>query len=210
MNGSASFNGSSGCRARFRAPLPSSAAARATASEVARSPGNGRGCCFRRPSSRRALFFLLVGAFFALLAAFAPLPARLSRDPFPPLASCTARRLTGPRTGERKRNTQPTPGTGLPPTRRPSSKSHANFPWNSWNESFDRTVASALSATSRTKASPRPIVPAGAVRSSPALTASSNASCSDSWMRCPKVASTMTVACSDGFSARNARTASSS
>ena len=35
-----------------------------------------------------------------------------------------ARRLTGPRTGVRSRNTHPTPGTGLPPIRRPSSKTH--------------------------------------------------------------------------------------
>src|SRR5687768_13767797 len=40
------------------------------------------------------------------------------------LASLTDRRLMGPRTGERSMNTHPTWGTGLPPTRRPWSKSH--------------------------------------------------------------------------------------
>jgi hypothetical protein len=40
-------------------------------------------------------------------------------------ASRTARRLAGPRTGARSTNTQPTCGTGLPPIRRPSSKSQS-------------------------------------------------------------------------------------
>src|SRR4051812_20247330 len=39
----------------------------------------------------------------------------------PVRASLTDRRLAGPRTGVRSRNTQPRPGTGLPPMRRPSS-----------------------------------------------------------------------------------------
>ena len=52
-----------------------------------------------------------------------------------------ARRLTGPRTGTRATKTQPTPGTGLPPQRRPSANSHSWVAWNSWNESFERTVA---------------------------------------------------------------------
>src|SRR4051794_5021940 len=47
----------------------------------------------------------------------------------------TAMRLRGPRTGVRSMNTQPTPGTGFPPTSRPSSKSHSYSPWNYWNES---------------------------------------------------------------------------
>ncbi|HAB57009.1 MAG TPA: hypothetical protein DCE75_03050 [Acidimicrobiaceae bacterium] len=42
-----------------------------------------------------------------------------------------ARRLTGPRTGARGTYTQPTSGIGLPPIRRPSSKSHSWVPWNS-------------------------------------------------------------------------------
>ncbi len=41
------------------------------------------------------------------------------------LASRVARRLTGPRTGTRATNTQPTPGTGLPPQSRPSENSHS-------------------------------------------------------------------------------------
>ena len=172
----------------------------ATASDVVRSLGSCRAGRFWATAFPVATVLFLAGAFFALLAALAPLLPRASRDPFPPLASCTARRLIGPRTGDRSRNTQPTPGTGLPPTSRPSSNSQVDLPWNSWKESFERTVASALSATSSTKASPRPIVPAGAVRSSPCVTASSKASCSDSWMRCPNVASTMTVACSEGCS----------
>ena len=44
----------------------------------------------------------------------------------------------GPAPGVRSRNTQPRPGTGLPPMRRPSSNSQGYWPWNSWNESFDR------------------------------------------------------------------------
>jgi len=46
--------------------------------------------------------------------------------------SLTERRLTGPRTGTRFTQTQPTCGTGLPPMRRPSSNNHAYSPWNSW------------------------------------------------------------------------------
>lgn len=40
-------------------------------------------------------------------------------------ASRVARLLTGPRTGTRATNTQPTPGTGFPPQSRPSVKSHS-------------------------------------------------------------------------------------
>ncbi|HAS11221.1 MAG TPA: hypothetical protein DCS55_12010 [Acidimicrobiaceae bacterium] len=40
-------------------------------------------------------------------------------------ASDTARRLVGPRTGERARKIHPTPGTCLPPSRRPSWKSQS-------------------------------------------------------------------------------------
>src|SRR4051794_13286833 len=57
-------------------------------------------------------------------------------------------RLRGPRTGVRSMKTQPTAGTGLPPTSRPSSKSHSYSPWNSWNESFEKTVAPTRSAIS--------------------------------------------------------------
>ena len=41
------------------------------------------------------------------------------------LASLTARRLIGPRTGTRGTKTQPTLGTGLPPMSRPSSNSQS-------------------------------------------------------------------------------------
>ena len=88
-------------------------------------------------------------------------------------ASRTARLLVGPRTGERSTNTQPTPGTGLPPTSLPTSNSHEVEPWNSWNESFDNTTASTRSATCRMKASPRPIAPAGGVSSQPSESSSS-------------------------------------
>src|SRR3954454_2845357 len=69
------------------------------------------------------------------------------------------RRLATPRTGERSTNTQPTPAIGLPPMRRPSSNNHVYCPWNSWNESLEKTVASARFAIDRTNASPRPIAP---------------------------------------------------
>src|SRR5829696_3889633 len=40
------------------------------------------------------------------------------------LAALVTMRLLAPRTGERGAKIQPTPGTGLPPMSRPSSKSH--------------------------------------------------------------------------------------
>ena len=97
--------------------------------------------------------------------------------------SRTARRLTGPRTGVRLTKTQPIGGTGLPPTRRPSSKSQSKVPWNSWNESFEKTLAPALSAICRMNASPRPIAPAGGVTRSPSRIACSKRALSDGSMR---------------------------
>ncbi len=88
-------------------------------------------------------------------------------------ASRVERRLAGPRTGARRTNTQPTPGTGFPPISRPSSNSQVYWPWNSWKESLENTVASARLAMESTKASPRPMAPAGGETSSPASTASS-------------------------------------
>ncbi len=82
-------------------------------------------------------------------------------------------RLLGPRTGVRSVKIQPTSGTGLPPMRRPSSKSQSYSPWNSWNESLEKTVAPARSAISSRNLSPLPIVPAGGVTSSLAASASS-------------------------------------
>ena len=70
-------------------------------------------------------------------------------------------RLTIPRTGRRNEKIQPTPGTGLPPMRRPGSKSHSYSAWNSWNESLDTTVASVRFAIWSRKPSPRPTAPAG-------------------------------------------------
>ena len=78
-------------------------------------------------------------------------------------AARVAMRLFGPRTGVRSVKIQPTPVTGLPPTNRPSSNSHSYSPWNSWKESFEKTVAPTRSAISRRNLSPRPIVPAGGV-----------------------------------------------
>ncbi len=54
----------------------------------------------------------------------ADLPGALSTI----FCSFTDRRLIGPLTGTRLTKTQPTWGTGLPPIKRPSSKSHAYSP----------------------------------------------------------------------------------
>ncbi len=82
-------------------------------------------------------------------------------------------RLLGPRTGVRSVKIHPTSGTGFPPMRRPSSKSQSYSPWNSWNESLEKTVAPARSAISSRNLSPLPIVPAGGVTNSLAASASS-------------------------------------
>ncbi len=98
-------------------------------------------------------------------------------------ASRTATRLFGPRTGVRGVKIQPTPGTGLPPINRPSSKSHLYSPWNSWNESFDSTTAPVRSAMRSKNPSPRPTAPAGGDTISPAASASSRIWRSDSSIR---------------------------
>ena len=113
----------------------------------------------------------------------------------------TALRLIGPRTGLRATQTHPTCGTGLPPTRRPSSNSQSCSPWNSWNESFERIVALAFLAMLSTNASPRPIAPAGGATSSLLAIAASNSLTSDGAIRCPNVASTTTVTRTPGWSA---------
>ena len=95
---------------------------------------------------------------------------------------------------------QPTPGTGLPPTKRPSSKSHGCSPWNSWKESLERTTAPVRSAMRKTKASPRPMAPAGGEIISPFSMASRTCSRSASDTRCSKVASTTTMMSADGSS----------
>ena len=114
--------------------------------------------------------------------------------------SLTARRLIGPRTGTRGTNTQPTLGTGFPPTRRPSSNNQSYWPWNSWYESLEMTVALTLLAMVSTKASPRPMAPAGGATSSLFSIAASNSDTSRGSIRCPNVASTTTVTTSSGCS----------
>ena len=181
-----------------------------------------------------AAFFVEPAAFFAgaaapfVPAAFLARPApggglvgtgsgRLaSSEPedvprFAPRFSRVARRLVGPRTGVRHTKTQPMAGTGLAPRSRPSSNNQSYCPpWNSWNESFEKTVPFTLSATWRMNASPRPIAPAGGVTISPFTIPASNSGRSLSSMRCPKVASTTTVSFTSPNSSSSARTASSS
>ncbi len=175
-----------------------SAAARAAPATSAAGSTEGRRPRRGRGSATPALDIRDAGA---LVVAFLALDPRASR---------VERRLSGPRTGDRSTNTQPTPGMGLPPTRRPSSNSHVYWPWNSWKESLEKTVASALLAMDSTNASPRPMAPAGGETSSPARTASSKVGFSLSSMRCPKVASTTTVTSAAGNSSWKERTASSS
>ena len=91
----------------------------------------------------------VTASFVATLMAF--VTSRLARS-----ASRTAWRLVGPRTGVRGEKIQPIPGTGVAPSRRPRSNSHGCSPWNSWNESFDKTVASTFSATLQEKGVPAP------------------------------------------------------
>ena len=86
--------------------------------------------------------------------------------------------------GRRGVKIQPTPGTGFPPMSRPSSKSHGCSPWNSWNESLESTMAPVRSAMRKTKASPRPMAPAGGETISPLSIASRSVSRSDSSTRC--------------------------
>ena len=155
------------------------------AREEARAPGGGadgtgigrEASLVARPTAR--------GAFVALTDFF---------------ESLTARRLIGPRTGTRGTNTQPTLGTGFPPTRRPSSNNQSYWPWNSWYESLEMTVALTLLAMVSTKASPRPMAPAGGATSSLFSIAASNSDTSRGSIRCPNVASTTTVTTSSGCS----------
>jgi hypothetical protein len=134
--------------------------------------------------------------------------SRASRPSRPPRDALVALRLTGPFTGRRSTKTQPTNGTGLPPISRPSSNSHGYSPWNSWNESLLRMRAPTLLAMLNTKASPRPMAPAGGATTSLWATAASNSASSFLSIRCPKVASTTTVTMASGNSSVNAITAS--
>ena len=123
----------------------------------------GAGACF--VALLRALDDFLA-AFLAALASSAAL-AGADSGSFFALASAVAARLLGPRMGSRGVKIHPTPGTGLPPISRPSSKSHGCSPWNSWKESLDSTVAPVRSAIRSTNASPRPMAPAGGEMISP-------------------------------------------
>ncbi len=156
-----------------------------------------------------AFFGARLAAFLAALASSAALAGAEVGSFFRPL-SAVAARLLGPRMGKRGVKIHPTPGTGLPPMRRPSSKSQGCSPWNSWNESFDNTTAPVRSAMRNTKASPRPMAPAGGETTSPFNMASRKASRSDSAMRCSNEASTTTVIWPAGSSSAKVRTASSS
>ena len=124
--------------------------------------------------------------------------------------SRVASRLRGPRTGWRGLKIHPIPGTGVPPRRRPRSNNQGCSPWNSWNESFDSTVASTFSATRSKNASPRPMAPAGGWTYSPRNAACSKRASSEGSILWAKVASTMTVISAFGWSRRSSRTASSS
>ena len=148
--------------------------------------------------------FLALDAFLAaFLAARASSAALAGADSgsFLALASAVAARLLGPRMGRRGVKIHPTPGTGLPPIRRPSSKSHGCSPWNSWNESLDSTMAPVRSAMRSTNASPRPMAPAGGEMTSPLSIAWRTSSRSASETRCSNVASTTTMMLEPGSSA---------
>src|SRR5262245_1705562 len=80
----------------------------------------GSGAFLRRPRAGGGAFGTGSGCDASLLGR--P-PARVVAVVGLPL-SRTARRPIGPLTGARGTNTHPTWGTGLPPMRRPSSKSH--------------------------------------------------------------------------------------
>ena len=206
------FSGLAGCMASSTA---SSMALEKTGSSLARG-GGAAGVMGHDVSTFAGAFFeaffvlaALLAAFFAARASSAAL-AGADSGSFLVLASAVAARLFGPLMGRRGVKIQPTPGTGLPPISRPSSKSHGCSPWNSWKESLDSTVAPVRSAMRSTNASPRPIAPAGGEMISPWSIADRAASRSASETRCSKVASTTTMISAFGSSAAYARTASSS
>ena len=111
-----------------------------------------------------------------------------------------AARLFAPLTGVRSVKIQPTPCTGLPPMSRPSSKSQGWSPWNSWNESFERTTAPWRWAIFKIKTSPRPIVPAGGATTSPWSSASLRRGRSLASILCSNVASTTIMSVASGCS----------
>ncbi len=144
---------------------------------------------------------LRAATFFAALASSAALTGGDNACTSPLFAFPGACRLFGPRTGILGVKIHPTPGTGLPPTSLPLSKSHGCSAWNSWNESFERTIAPVRSAMRSTNASPRPIAPAGGETTSPWSSASTSCLRSEGSMRCSKDASTTTTISAPGFSA---------
>ena len=160
------FSGAGGCNASSSA---SSIALETTGSTLALPGAAARpGVIGQEVSTAGAAFldaFLdlaaRLAAFFAARANSAALAGAEAWSPCLAFASAVAARLFGPRIGRRGVKIHPTPGTGLPPISRPSSKSHGCSPWNSWNESLERTVAPVRSAMRSTNASPRPMAPAG-------------------------------------------------
>ncbi len=165
------FSGAGGCSASSTA---SSMALENTGLTLARPGGGAVGVIGHEVSTAAAglaaaLFLALddfLAAFLAALANSAALAGAESGSFFA-LASAVAARLLGPRMGRRGVKIHPTPGTGFPPISRPSSKSQGCSPWNSWKESLERTVAPVRSAMRNTKASPRPMAPAGGEMISP-------------------------------------------
>src|SRR5580700_3933275 len=213
FDGPRGFSGVGGCKASSTA---SSIALETTGSTLARPGGGLFGLIGHEGSTVAAAtldaFFDLPARLAAFLAARANSAALAGADAWSSLAfaSAVAALLLGPRIGIRGVKIQPTPGTGLPPISRPSSKSQGCSPWNSWKESLDRTVAPVRSAIRNTNASPRPMAPAGGEMTSPLSMASRTSSRSASPTRCSKVASTTTMMLASGSSEAYARTASSS
>ncbi len=185
------------------------ASALASAAAAAARPGGGDLGLGIGPDASR-LPVRTVESSSWLLRRLRPDPRRPPPPPPPPLPPLplVALRLIGPRTGTRSTQTHPMCGTGLPPMRRPSSKSHLYSPWNSWKESFDRIDAPTLWAMPRTNASPRPTAPAGGATSSLLEMPASNSGTSFLSMRCPNVASTTTVIAVSGYSSMKPDTAS--
>ncbi len=161
---------------------------------------------FERPADDAAAVDCLAGSTTSFVATAMALVTRF----FACVVSRTASRLRGPRTGWRGLKIHPTPGTGVPPRRRPRSNNQGCSPWNSWNESFDSTVPSTFSATRSKNASPRPMAPAGGWTYSPRNAACSKRGSSEGSILCANVASTMTVISAFGWSRRSSTTASSS
>src|SRR5439155_26597867 len=160
MNGSGALTGSTAVgaaplpappRPRRRRP-PDAVASVGAASVGAASVGAASGATSPTSSTGAGAAFLRLRGGGALGAGIGPSstpldvgPVRLdflTAEPAPArsllrLAARVAMRLFGPRTGVRATKTQPTPGNGLPPIRRPSSNSHSYSPWHSWYESLE-------------------------------------------------------------------------